>query len=177
MEEFSENPPEIRNLDELSFVSAFLVGSISTMTMGLIPILNTLCCLHYCIGAFLTIAIYTSSNKVTIPVGHAIWKSFQAVFAGAIAATVISGVMFLSTHGTDLTGFKEQIVEEIAEQGQGAEEAIEFIENVIPDELDTGAIIVLAIFSIFTAGLASLFGAAIGGSLGSAVIKRGPLAQ
>ena len=174
---FEETPPEIKSLDELNAGKAFGVGVISTCLMSLVPGLNQACCIHYCIGAFLTIWVYTSSNQATIPVGHGIWVSFKAVLVGTLFGTAIYWGYTFAQNGGDLTVFKEQIFEGLAAQGRDDPSIREMIDKWVPDEAGPGFIALASIAISIGAVFSSLFGAAIGGSLGAAVFKKGTLAQ
>ena len=170
-------PPDIRSIDDLNTGKAFAVGVISTCIMGLVPILNELCCLHFCVGAFLTIWVYTASNEVTVGAGHAIWVAFKAVLVGALFSTAIYWGYTLAVNGADLSGFKQQIFDKLAAQGRDDPNIIEMIDKFIPDEPGPAWIAMASVFFIFTSALSALFGASIGGALASAVFKKGPLAQ
>ena len=176
-ESFEATPPEIKSIDDLQSGKAFAVGVVSTCLMSLVPGLNQACCIHYCIGAFLTVWVYASSNQATISVSHGIWVSFKAVLVGTLFGTGIYLAYTLSQNGTDMTVFKEQIFEKLAAQGRDDPNVREMIDQFVPDE-PGAAWIAMASFTIaFGATVTSLFGAAIGGSLASAVFKKGPLAQ
>ena len=174
----SSSESEVVNLDNCSSKNALLVGALVAFVLSFVPILNAMCCIHLAIAGLITVFVYTNKHKIAIEVWQGIKLAVLAVFIGSALATLVYDLGIAMTHDFDAGMLKEMIISQIESSGRGnTEQAVEFVEKVVPDELSAVHVVVIVCFQLIAAALASFVGGAIGGSIGAASFKKGPLAK
>jgi len=165
---------EIADFDALAARKSLLFGALTTFLLSFAPVVNFLCLLNTIGGGLVCVWHYTRSHAVSVTAKGGFKLAASAVFFGMAGVCAVLEIVLLSTGGLDMTGFKESYIEQMLSSGRP--EQARMIEESFPDKLrgDEAGVIFALITIPF---LAALLGGAIGGPLGAALFKKGPVAQ
>ncbi len=179
MSEFtSDEPTGPVDVDQCSSKTSILIGAVTTCVLSFIPIINMLCCLHYVVAGLVSVWHFTSRHSVTIETFKGIKIAFFSILLGGLVATIIGDALFLASGGGNLDGLKEMIIEKVEQEGgPQSEQAVQFIEQFMPDEITPVHLIGIFIFQVVMLAIGSAITGAIGGALGAAMFKKGPATQ
>ncbi len=179
MSEFtSDQSPEVVDVDQCSSKTSILIGAVTTCVLSFIPIINMLCCLHYVLAGVVSVWHFTNRHSVTIETFKGIKIAFFSILLGGAFATIIGDALFLASGGGNLDGFKEMVIEKIEEEGgPQSEQAVQFIEQYMPDEIGPVHLVGLFIAQMIFLAIGAAVTGAIAGALGAAIFKKGPKPQ
>ena len=147
------------------------IGAATAFFLSLIPMLSGMC-IHLCIAAYVMVRHYCGSNGVEVSRSQAFRIAFLATGLGVLLSQLFSGVNYYIENGTDISEFKAEALANMSQMDDGTGNVKEAMELLSAKEAD-GLWFMLIIATFVFGGLVSaLVGAAIGGLIAAAHVKR-----
>jgi hypothetical protein len=164
-----EVPPPAEAPDDFK---PMLIGAAVIFVIAFIPYAGLMCCLPQILGAMLAVHVFTKEYKLTLTYGEGIRLGILTTLLGGVTAWVVAIALLFTVHyqvGGELVDMMVQFFGKFMPP-----DAVEKMKEGIAQQKESGPtvaqLIIGFIGSLVTAGITGL----IGGSLGTAIFKRGP---
>ena len=128
--------------------------------------------MHLCIAAYVMVRHYCSVNDVGITRAKAFRISFLATGLGVLLSQFYFGVNYYVANGSDITVYKEQVIEMMTEMDRNSGQFSEMIAQLSAEGMDGVWVMSMLVGSVLGGALAALIGSAIGGLIAAAHVKR-----
>ena len=171
----SEIPPVIINLDDCPKKKSILIGSAVSFVLTINPMTVGLCCMPLIIGGLVSVFHYTKSFGVSISIVEGLKLGIFSCLLGLGASYVLYDFLWLvfdyQIGMETYLNFVESIVEKM-----GPEVAETYRKSMELSD-PTKFTLMSLVSQIFSVAVSGAGGGSIGGLLGAAIFKKGPLAQ
>lgn len=173
MSEFNESQEgEIVDLDNCSKKKSILIGALVALLLGFVHYSYLFFFIHFVIGGLAGAGHFAKRHSISITGGTGLKIGAVSAFLGMLPVLVfVIGFLYTGFGDAEFETVREEIVRTMYEDGNP--EAAEYAENAVLADLKPAiAVAFAAAGSVFSLVLGSF-----GGLLGSALFKKGPLAQ
>jgi hypothetical protein len=162
-------PPPAEGPDDFK---PMLIGAAMIFVIAFIPYAGLLCCLPQILGALLAVHLFTKEYKLTLTYGEGIRLGILTTLLGGVTAWVVAIALMFTVHyqvGGELSDMMVHFFSKFMPP-----DALDKMKEKLAEQKASGPdvtqVVVGFIGSLVMTGITGL----IGGSLGTAIFKRGP---
>lgn len=166
-------PTDSVEIEEPDDFKAMLTGAALIFVISFIPFAALTCCLPQLIGALLAVHLFTSKYGLTLTAGRGIKLGILTCLMGAMAAWAVAmGVYFLFDY--QVGGREGEWIALTISEKVGGPEAVEKAREAMEQQKAQGMGLAQIAGGFVMAAVFACISGLIGGSIGSAIFKRGP---
>lgn len=149
-----------------------LIGAAMIFVINFIPYTGLSCCLPQILGALLAVHLFTREYHLTLTYGEGIRLGILTVLLGAVTAWVVAIALLFTVHyqvGGEISDLMVQFFGKFMPP-----DAIEKMKEGLAQQKESGPTVAQIIIGFVSILIMGSIAGLIGGSLGTAIFKRGP---